>query len=207
LPVPMKQPHQVPPLIVCVVIVKMESTKPMVLLLDPVVIFVRLGLRLRPSPPVAPRVLDQRTKLKMLVLLLPVPIIPPALLERMEVHPRIPSTERAPIVHHTNFKHQVRLLELHAHRGPPALPGKGDPHHPLPSIVNAPHVPIPNTKRKQHSPVNLARIGPHAMLGKKDPRHLCSLIGFVPIVTRANFKPRVHRQRSPVLFVLLENVL
>ena len=203
----MKQPHQVPPSIVCVVIVKMESTKPMVLLRDPVVIFVRPDLRLRPSPPVAPRVLDQRTKLKMLVLLLPVPIIPPALLERMEVHPRIPSTERAPIVHHTNFKHQVRLLELHAHRGPPALPGKRDPHHPLPSIVNAQIVLQRNTKHYQHSRVNLARIGPHATLEKKDPHHLCLLIGFVPIVTRANFKQRVYRPRSPVLFVLLENVL
>jgi hypothetical protein len=185
----MKPPQQVPPSIVCVVIVKMESTKPMVLLWDPVVIFVRLDLLLRPSPPVARNALGPSFKHKAMQLLLPVPRIPPALLERMEVHPRILSTERAPIVHHTNFKHQVRLMELHAHRGPPALPVKKDPYHPLPSIVNVPHVPIPNTKHYQHSRVNLARIGPHVPLEKKDPHHLCLLIGFVSIVARANFKP------------------
>jgi len=185
----MKQPHQVPPSIVCVVIVKMESTKPMVLLRDPVVIFVRLGLLLTPPPRAVRNAQGPSFKHKVMLLLLPVPLIPPAQLERMEVHPRIPSTERAPIVHHTNFKHQVRLLELHAHRGPPALPGKRDPHQPRPSIVNAPIVPTPNTKHYQHSRVNLARIGPNVPLEKKDPHHLCLLIGFVPIVTRANFKP------------------
>ena len=207
LPVPMKQPHQVPPSIVCVVIVKMESTKPMVLLRDPVAIFVRPDLLLRPSPPVARNVLDQRTKLKMLVLLLPVPIIQRAPLVKKVQHQHHPLIVSVPIVMPITIKMTLSLLVLHAHRGPLVVPEKRDPHHPLPSIVNAQIVPHRNTKRKQHSRVNLVRIGPHATLEKKDPRHLCPLIGFVPIVTRANFKPRVHRLRLPVLFVLLANVL
>jgi hypothetical protein len=63
LPVPMKQPRQVPPSIVCVVIVKMERTKPMVHLQDPVATFVRPGLRLRPRPPVALLARTASTKL------------------------------------------------------------------------------------------------------------------------------------------------
>jgi len=207
LPVPMKPPHQVPPSIVCVVIVKTESTKPMVLSQDPVAVFVRLGLLLRPPPRAVRNAPGPSFKHKVMLLLLPVPIIPRVLLERMEVHPRIPSTERAPVVHRTNFKHQALLLVLHAHRGPPVVPVKKDPHHPRPSIVPVPHVPIPNTKLKRHSRVRLARIGPNAPLGKKDPRPLCLLIGRAPIAKMANFKPRVYRPRNPVLFVLLENVL
>ena len=176
------------------------------LLLGPVASFVRLGLRLPPRPQVARHALGPSTKLKMRLLLLPVPIIPRVLLERMEVHPRIPSTERAPVVHRTNFKHQALLLELYAHRGPPVVTVKKDPHRLRPSIVPVPHVPIPNTKHKQHSRVPLARIGPNAPLGKKDPRPLCLLIGRVPIATKANFKPRVHRPRNPVLIALLEKV-
>jgi len=188
LPVPMKQPHQVPPSIVCVVIVKMESTKPMVLLLDPVVIFVRLGLHLRPSPPVAPLVLDQRTKLKMQLLLLPVPIIQRAPLAKKVQHQHHPLIVSVPIVMPITIKMTLSLQELRAHRGPPAEPVKRDPHRPPPSIVPVPHAPIPNTKQTQHTRVRRVRIGPNAPLAKKAPHQRCPSIGFVPLVIPDNSK-------------------
>jgi hypothetical protein len=133
-------------------------------------------------------------------------LIPPALRVNSAAHQQLPSIERARIVHRTNFKHRVHLLELHAHRGPPVELERKDPHHPPPPTVPVPIALRRNTKHKQPSRVLLASIGPHAILEKKEPRHLCLLIVFVPIVKRVNFKPRVHRPRIPVLIALLEKV-
>ena len=197
---------QLHPPIARVVIVNMESTKPMVFLREPAVIFVRLDLRLPPRPRVARHALGPSTKLKTMLNRLPVPIMPPVLLVSSAAHQRLPSIERARIVRRTNFKHRVRLRGLHAHRGPLVVPVKKDPHHPLPPTVPVLNVPRRNTKRKQALPVFLASIGPHAMLEKKEPRHLRLLIVFVPIVKRVNFKPRVRRHQKRVLIALLEKV-
>ena len=202
----MKQPHPVRPSIVVAVIAKMESTKPMVLLREPVVIFVRLDLRLPPRPRVARHALGPSTKLKTMLNRLPVLPMPPVLLVSSAAHQRLPSIERARIVRRTNFKHRVRLRGLHAHRGPPVGLERKDPHHPLPPTVPVLNVPRRNTKRKQASRVLLASIGPHAMLEKKEPHHLRLLIVFVPIVKRVNFKPRVRRHQKRVLFALQEKV-
>ena len=205
-PVPMKQPHPVRPSIVVAVIVKMESTKPMVLLRDPVVIFVRPDLLLPPRPRVARNALGPSSKHKAMLNQLPVPIMPPALRVNSAAHQQLPSIERARIVHLTNFKHRVPLLGLYAHRGPPVELERKDPHHPLPPTVPVPIALRRNTKHKQPSRVLLASIGPHAMLEKKEPHHLCLLIVFVPIVKRVNFKPQVHPPPIPVLIALLEKV-
>ena len=206
LPVPMKQPHPVRPSIVVAVIVKMESTKPMVLLLDPVVLFVRQDLLLRPRPRVVRDALEPSTKLKMLLNLLPVPVIPPVLLAGTAAHQQFPSTERVPIVNRLNSKHRAHLMGLHAHRGLPVELEKRDPLRPPPPTVPVPRALRRNTKHKQHLRVLLAWIGPHVILEKKEPRHLCLLIVFVPIVKRVNFKPRVHQPSIPVLIALLEKV-
>ena len=206
LPVPMKQPHPVRPSIVVAVIVKMESTKPMVLLRDPVVIFVRQDLRLPPRPRVVRNALGPSSKHKAMLNQLPVPIMPPALQVSSAAHQQLPSIEHARIVHRTNFKHRVPLLGLHAHRGPPVELERKDPLRPPPPTVPVPIALRRNIKHKQPSRVLLASIGPHAILEKKEPRHLCLLIVFAPIVKRVNFKPRVHRPRIPVLIALLEKV-
>jgi hypothetical protein len=184
-----------------------ESTKPMVRLRDPVAVFVRPGLRLRPLPPFVRGAPDPSIKHKAMLLLLPVPIIQRAPLAKRVQHQHHPLIVSVPIVMPITIKMTLRLLELHAHRGPPVVPEKRDPHRLCPLIVSVPIV-MPITIKMTLSLLELhAHRGPHATLEKKDPHHLCLLIGFVPIVTRANFKPRVHRPRIPVLFVLLEKVL
>ena len=194
LPVPMKQPHPVRPSIVVAVIVKMESTKPMVLLRDPVVIFVRQDLRLPPRPRVVRNAMGPSSKHKAMLNQLPVPIMPPALRVNSAAHQQLPSIEHARIVHRTNFKHRVPLLGLHAHRGPPVELERKDPHRPPPPTVPVPHVPRQNTKHKIHSRGRRARLGPNAPPVKKAPRHRCPSIVFVPIaITGSTKRPPISR--------------
>ena len=207
LPVPMKQPHPVRPSIAVAVIVKMESTKPVVLLLDPVVIFVQLDLLLRPRPRVVRDALEPSIKPKMLLNLLHVLLIPPVLLAGTAAHQQFPSTERVPIVNRLNSKHRAHLMGLHAHRGPPVELEKRDPLRPPPPTVPVPRALRRNTKHKQPSRVLLACVGPHAMLGKKDPHLLHILIVFAPIASRVSFKPRVCRPQNRVRIVQLEKAM
>jgi hypothetical protein len=113
MPVPMKQPHQEPPSIVVAAFVPPESTKPMVLIRDPVATFVRRDLLLPPSPPVAPLVLDQCTKHKMTWPPFRVPLTP--FVSRASIkrrHLLLPRTVSVPLAAPDNIKIPKDILAV-----------------------------------------------------------------------------------------------
>ena len=163
-----KQQRLPPPPTVGAAIARTESTKPTVPLRAPVVPFVRPGMLFIPRPPVARLALAPRTKHNTTRAPSPVRRIPPAPPVAMEVHPPLPSIERAPIVNRLNFKHPVLLLAHRAPRGPPAELDKKVPRLPPPPTVPAPIAPHRSTKHKIHSRGLHVLLGPPVPLVKKE---------------------------------------